>query len=55
MKMFVITEAELKKYEGLFFLDDDAKEDFKRIRSREVDGCIVNKTPMKTWTRSTGS
>jgi len=37
MRKFVITEAELKKYEGLFFLDDGAKEDFKRIRSRELE------------------
>ena len=31
---YIITEEQLKKYEGLFFLDDDAKEDFKTIRSR---------------------
>jgi len=37
MKMFLISEAELKKYEGLFFLDDDALEDFKLIRSREIE------------------
>ena len=36
MKKFIITEVELKKYEGLFFLDDGAKEDFKHIRSREI-------------------
>ena len=31
---YIITDAQLKKYEGLFFIDDDAKEDFKTIRSR---------------------
>ena len=31
---YIITEEQLKKYEGLFFLDDDALDDFKKIRSR---------------------
>ena len=49
MRMFLITEAQLKKYEGLFFLDDGAKEDFKIIRSREVDDkCIVTKKSSKS-------
>jgi hypothetical protein len=34
-KEYIITEDQLKKYEGLFFLDDDAQEDFKTIRSRQ--------------------
>jgi hypothetical protein len=31
---YIITNVQLKKYEGLFFLDDDAQKDFKVIRSR---------------------
>ena len=34
-KEYIITEDQLKKYEGLFFLDDEAQEDFKIIRSRQ--------------------
>jgi len=33
MNQYIITEEQLKKYEGLFFLDDDALHDFKVIRS----------------------
>jgi hypothetical protein len=40
MKCFIINEEELKRYESLFFLDENAKEDFKRIRSREVKGVV---------------
>lgn len=40
-RMYAITESELKKYEGLFFLDDDATSDFKRVRARPLsDMCI---------------
>lgn len=40
-RMYAITESELKKYEGLFFLDDGATSDFKKIRSRPLsDMCM---------------